>query len=260
MIKLILSDIDGTLMREGENQIPPALFALIPRLRERGILFCPASGRQFHSLRGLFAPVAEELVFLCENGAAVYGPGSEESAPLLSRTELERETALALAEHMCSLPGAEPLISGVSRAYLVEGSEELLRIMRDGYDNRLALISDPREITEPIIKEAAFIPRDFERWEGELRARWAGKLNVARAGRAWLDFTVADKGTGLRGLCAALGIRREEVMAFGDNWNDVPMLDAAGTPYIMTSAAPELLARYPNHCANVIEVLEGLIA
>mgnify|MGYP001753077294 FL=1 len=75
MIQLVVSDIDGTLLQDGANAIPPAIFEQIARLRERGIRFCPASGRQYTSLRKLFAPVADQLYYLCENGAVVYGPG-----------------------------------------------------------------------------------------------------------------------------------------------------------------------------------------
>ena len=76
MIQLVVSDIDGTLLQDGANAIPPAIFEQIARLRERGIRFCPASGRQYTSLRKLFAPVADQLYYLCENGAVVYGPGA----------------------------------------------------------------------------------------------------------------------------------------------------------------------------------------
>ena len=76
MIRLVASDIDGTLLRNGAKTIDPVLFDQIRRLRERGIRFCPASGRQYSSLRRLFAPVADELSYLCENGAVVWGPGA----------------------------------------------------------------------------------------------------------------------------------------------------------------------------------------
>ena len=42
MIQLVVSDIDGTLLQDGANAIPPAIFEQIARLKERGIRFCPA--------------------------------------------------------------------------------------------------------------------------------------------------------------------------------------------------------------------------
>ena len=110
---LIVSDIDGTLLPYGATELDAGLFPLIARLRRQGVLFCPASGRQFHSLRQLFAPVAEELGFLCENGAIIYGPGAEEDAPVLSKITMPREDALALTARLAEL-GAEALSETVT--------------------------------------------------------------------------------------------------------------------------------------------------
>ena len=46
--------------------------------------------------------------------------------------------------------------------------------------------------------------------------------------------------------------------AFGDNYNDVPMLELAGTAYLMEGAAAELKARFPRHCAQVVPELARL--
>ena len=116
--KLIASDIDGTLLRNGETRLPEVIFPLIRRLRETGILFCPASGRQYHSLRSLFAPVADDLCYLCENGAVIYGPGTESSAPVLSKTVIDRATALELTKDMLTLSGCDPLVSGKNTTYV----------------------------------------------------------------------------------------------------------------------------------------------
>ena len=59
MIRLVVSDIDGTLLLNGAAEIDPEIFRQIARLREKGIAFCPASGRQYTSLRKLFAPAAD---------------------------------------------------------------------------------------------------------------------------------------------------------------------------------------------------------
>ena len=118
MVKLIVSDIDGTLLPYGQINLRPSLFQVIEQLRERGVIFCPASGRQYHSLRGLFAPVQDELAYLCENGAILYGAGREEDAPVLGKTSMPREASLALAEDILALPGCQLLVSGANVSYV----------------------------------------------------------------------------------------------------------------------------------------------
>ena len=66
MIKLVATDIDGTLLQSGEREVPEAVFVQIDRLLKKGILFAAASGRQYSNLKNLFAPKAEEMTFLCE--------------------------------------------------------------------------------------------------------------------------------------------------------------------------------------------------
>ena len=70
MLKFIASDLDGTLL-DGERRIPEEIFPLIREMTKRGILFCPASGRQYANLKKLFAPVANDVLFMAENGALV---------------------------------------------------------------------------------------------------------------------------------------------------------------------------------------------
>ena len=58
MIKMVCSDLDGTLLQYGKKLIEGEIFDEIRALNDRGILFCPASGRQYTSLRKLFAPAS----------------------------------------------------------------------------------------------------------------------------------------------------------------------------------------------------------
>ena len=57
-IRLVCSDIDGTLLQYGKKELEGEIFEQIRELHRRGILFCPASGRQYTSLRKFFASVA----------------------------------------------------------------------------------------------------------------------------------------------------------------------------------------------------------
>lgn len=259
MVKLIASDIDGTLLSYGETALPPALFGLIRRLGAAGVLFCPASGRQYHSLRQLFAPVADEVCFLCENGAVVFGPGTEESAPVLSKTPMPREEALALVRDIMALPESHALVSGRNVSYLPRWPEKLAADFRYWTGNLVQPADRAEDIPEDIIKVSACCPSPAAAAEA-LGPRWGERFHMAEAGPIWLDFTLSDKGTGLRGLCRSLGVDTAEVMAFGDNWNDVPMLESAGEPWLMAAAAPALRERFPRQCESVLTVLESLLA
>ena len=251
MIKLICSDLDGTLIRYGDKGVRPELYGLVRRLSQKGILFCPASGRQFTSQAAQFAPVKEHCIFICENGAVVFG----KNGALLGKTVMPRSAAEEIAEDFWNRSDGrgEVMLSGENTAYLMSrglGMEDRIRFIGNNYK----LIRSPAEIPEDITKVSVFIGTGCAPYAERFVSRWSG-MNAAVAGPFWIDTMAADKGTGVRTICKALDIRPEEVMAFGDNWNDVPMLDAVGMPYIMSSACGELLERYPNHASSPEEVI-----
>ena len=257
MIKLVACDIDGTLLPRGASAIAPGIFGEIRRLRRLGVAFCPASGRQYTSLRRLFAPVADELTYMCENGAVIFGPGSPGRA--IAKVEMERAAAVRLAEEIVAAPGCEVQISGEDRSYLCPKGGEIVTIMRDIVGNNVTIVPSPADVPEPIVKVAAYNPAGADVLRDMFDARWRGVFRTAVSGDCWFDFNSTDKGGGLRRLCASLGVKLEEAAAIGDSWNDVPMLDAAGAPFIMQNAEPALRARYKNTCRRVEETLRQLV-
>ena len=256
MIRLIASDIDGTLLHGEQTDISPVIFQEIHRLHRKGILFCPASGRQYSSLRRLFAPVADELFYLCENGAVVYGPGHP--GPVLCKTSMPRARALELCGDILALPACEVLISGADTSYLCPKQADIVDHIRYFVGNNTVLLSQPEEIGEDILKVSAYCREGAVPVESLLAPKWGTEFRCAVAGEKWLDFTLADKGTGLQNLCAALRISPKEAAAFGDNFNDLPMLRLAGSPYIMDNAVPVLRAQFSRHCRRVEDILHTL--
>ena len=254
MIKLIASDIDGTLLQNGETAISERFFNQARRLRNQGIALCAASGRQYSSLKNLFAPVAEGMYFICENGAVVYGPGAE----LLSKTVIDRALSLELCRDILAIPDCEVLISGTNMSYLCPKTQDYIDHIRYFVGNNTTVLSAPQDMPEDFVKISAYYRPGATVIEPLLAPKWKDTFQVAVAGECWLDFTLADKATGIRALCTALNIDPKDTMAFGDNYNDIPMLDAVGHPYLMSSAAQPLRQRYGTQCARPEDVLEAL--
>lgn len=255
MIKLIASDIDGTLLHGSETVIPAETLGEFRRLLDRGYLLAAASGRQYGCLRRLFGEVGQEMYILSENGALVFGPHSDTP---LRKILLPQPEALALCHEIIARPDSEVMISGENTSYLCPKGPVVVPHVRDFVGHNVAVVSAPEAIPEPIIKVSAFCPDGVAVAAAALTERWSACMRVAVAGEAWLDFTPADKGDGIRQLADVLGLKLSEIMAFGDNFNDEAMLDCVGAPYIMDNAVPELRGRYKNHCASVAEVLKTI--
>lgn len=74
MIKLIATDIDGTLLKDGTLMIDPEYMTVIEKLTSKGIIFVACSGRQFISERKLFAPIRDKLLYITDGGTVVRTP------------------------------------------------------------------------------------------------------------------------------------------------------------------------------------------
>lgn len=254
-IKMICSDLDGTLVPYGRKGPTAEAYSLIEALAEQGILFCPASGRQYTSLRTLFAPVAQHCAFLCENGGVLY---KEEQC--IGKTTMPRVLAEEIAHDLWERSDGqgEVMLSGQNCAYLMERGLGMLDRVRF-IGNRYQIIHDPSEIPEEIVKVSVYLHEGVEAYVDRFVPRWQ-QANCAVAGPYWIDTTMANKGTGVQTLCSVLGIDPGEVMAFGDNYNDTAMLDLVGAPYIMDNAAEPLRQRYAHHTARPEDVMQALLA
>jgi len=255
MIRLVTSDLDGTLLHDINAQLSPDIFPLIRRLKEHGIAFAAASGRQHFRLRQMFAQVAQDIYFICENGAVVY-KGDEP----LSETRLDQQQAHELIADILAHPECEVLISGAKTCYLIPKTDEYVHLIRDLIGYRTDIVSSVDEIPEAIIKVSAYRKDGALAVKPHFCPKWDKVFNSAIAGPEWLDFTLSDKGTGLDVICADMGISPAEVMSFGDNYNDAPLMDKAGYPYIMENAVDALKARYPYRCVRVEDTLEKFLS
>ena len=256
MIKMAASDIDGTLLRYGDREIPAGVFEQIVRLKEKGILFVAASGRQYQSHRRLFAPVADDILYLCENGAIVY-----QENRVLAKFPMPRQDALALIGQIQENGDCEVLISGANTSYLMPKHEDYLDHIRYFVGNHVTLIDDAAKIPEDIIKVSAYCRSGAAGYDRPMGDPWRDRFHAAVAGEKWLDFTLADKGTGLTALCRALHIEAQDVAAFGDNFNDLPMLHLVGHPFIMKDSNLDRAGGYGMRVTDSVEkVLHRLAA
>ena len=126
-VKLIASDMDGTLLN-GKGELDPAFFSLFKKLEHRGIRFAAASGRQYDGLRRTFAPVADRMLFIAENGAYVAS-GSREWLVL----DMDRETVAGLIAMIRRIEGTCIVLAGLDSAYIEDKQPEFVREARRYY-------------------------------------------------------------------------------------------------------------------------------
>lgn len=237
MIKLIASDIDGTLVEEGSSSVNPELFDVIRKLKEQGRIVAFASGRQYNSMCRLMEPVKDDVIFIAENGAYVVCRDKTIDCIGFERALYEEIIWYLRSRHCGSILANAPRM-----AYIESKDPEFLRWMREGYRIEMEQAEDLLQVPEPIIKAAVYCGMDANAIAGPAGEWFRGRVNVMAAGEKWVDFVKegVDKASALQRIQNLMHISKEETMAFGDNNNDIGMLRCAGESYAVANAREEV--------------------
>lgn len=252
MIRLVASDIDGTLIKDSTPDLYPEMIEAIRKLKEKGILFCAASGRQYASASNVFREVKDEIAYIVENGAQIRYQGKD-----ISVTPMKRKYVEGIMEMLRPYYGKCEAVISTTEGSLVESTdEEFIHLLTYGYHNTFRRVKDVLAEDAEIIKIAIFRKGSIrELGEGTLIPAWQDKVKTCMAGEEWVDFMDAsvDKGNALRFLQNYLNIPKEETMAFGDNNNDIGMMLAAGESYAVETAVEEVKQAAGRICPGYVD-------
>ena len=235
-IKLILSDIDGTILPFGQKVVSQRVRSAFHAAMDAGIHVGPASGRGISHVKPTFAgDDACIATALGTNGMQVYLDGE-----LIHEEHVDRDALVHVCQVIHELPGTGAIVFDGGTPLLVEGSREDLAYSFPMYAQQAV---DADEIPHsPIVKMNVFIAGDlaqtqelFERVSTEVpeldfNVPLAGFLNLAPVGYS--------KATGIQILCEALGIGIDQVVTFGDGGNDYEMIAHIPNGVAVAGAAP----------------------
>ena len=225
-IRLVVSDVDGTLV-DKQKRLTGATIAAVKRLRDAGIDFTIISARP----RSGMMPIADALqidgAMAAFNGGIVFRrDGTVESHqvidPQVARGVLELTSEAPVdrwvfaddlwyastdagvhVEHERIASSRQPIITSDFDALL-------------DHADKITFVSDDPALLAGLADKA--------------QAAFGARATIGQSQTYYLDVTAttANKGDGISGLSAALGIPLEQVVAIGDQFNDVPMLTLAG--------------------------------
>ena len=256
VIRLLAVDIDGTLL-DSRGRIPDAHRRVLADAIAGGVGLALATGRSFHFTRPVLEQLALPAALIVNNGAVVKtADGTTEMRRLLDRAVARRvlEETTAFEDSVAVVfdrpPGDERHIvfermdwTHPNRAGYFEKNRTF--IVPAAGPLRDVLHEDPIQVmfNGPIAPMRALVAA-----LGTSSA--ADRFAVAVTEYEHRDFALVDvnaagcsKGSTLAAWTAARGISRDEVLAAGDNLNDLEMLTFAGTAVVMGNASPALLAR-----------------
>ncbi len=252
-IRLLASDIDGTLLNP-QFQIAGNDLAALRQAHAAGIEIVLVTGR-----RHTFAlPIAKQLGFdlwlISSNGAVTRSLSGE----TFHRDLMPQEVCRELCGAMQAFRGNTVLTFDIEikGAIVLERLDDLNLSIRRWLEKNMPFIDFVVPIEKALVSDPvqAMFCGSMERMSEALKAieaaRMCNRVTVLRTEYPERDLSMIDvlnsgcsKGHALRRWAEYRGFRREEVMAIGDNHNDVEMLEFAGHPVIMGNACEELRGR-----------------
>lgn len=235
MIKMVVSDVDGTLVKEGSSTINPEYYEVIRALHKQGVQTVIASGRQFASIYNLMKPVDDIIWYIAEGGCCIR---LKDGLRVLK--EIPRDWVEECWEDIRNIPELDGVASSLECSFAQSEEDDVYKMLKDNYRYEIRALQEGEPLPDvPIPKFALFRYTDIEKYVNQFFIpKWQGKLHMAIAGEWWLDCMMpgVNKGAALRKAIEQAGILPEEVMAAGDNMNDLEMLKVAGVSLTFDTA------------------------
>ena len=266
-IKLIATDMDGTLLDPKGQVDLPRLEKILDQLEERGIRFVIATGNEIHRVKQLLGHLTERVVLIVANGARIF-----EGNQLLQAQTWDDDMVNRALEFFKGRECQDQfVVTSMNGGFVKEGTvfTQLENFMTpemiDFFYQRMNFVEKiESHLFGGVLKMSLVVGE--ERSDSvleEINHLFNGHVQAVSSGYGCIDILQSGihKAWGLQELLKRWDIKAEEIMAFGDSENDVEMLQLAGIAYAMENADDKAKAvatdfAPSNSQAGVYQVLE----
>ena len=238
MYKLIATDLDHTLL-DKEGLVPEETKSLIRKAVDRGVFFAISTGRSVKSARGVAESIGSAYMAICYNGALVLDPvnGVRIYEDYLEEG-IVRKIVRYAHEHDLYIQMYD------------EGTIVVEKLRLERHPDPDLRYADHREVGDlleyPFFKTPKILlacePERVPREQARLQELYGDQVYMAQSDAHLIEIVSkgVDKGMALEHMAGYLGCSMADVIAFGDNTNDMPLLRAAGTAVAVGNAVPAL--------------------
>lgn len=236
MIKLIATDMDGTLLDEN-SMVPSEFFEILKELNNKNIKFVVASGRPYPTLYENFKPYSDELYYICDNGAYIVDNNKTPIIDIIDKNSVNK-----MIEVILNIPNTALVLCGTKCAYYTSNNEDFFNEINKYYINK-KFVENPFDIDDDIFKVTVCdLGNSAKNSYPILNPLFGSNYKTVVSGEYWLDITNknVNKGEALKRIQKDYNISFEETMVFGDFYNDVEMLQQAYYSFVMENANDDM--------------------
>lgn len=234
-MKLIAMDLDGTLLTK-DKRVSDFNRDILNKKSNEGIELVIASGRDLYSIMDLTGCLNVKY-HICFNGAKIY-----KNKKLIYSKSMNKEICLDILEKAVEI-GLDYSATAGREVHFTKIDPEYVKEYKANKELRFFHITDRRPLGREFEKMVFVGDADkFKKLRKYVTEKYGNELNIFGSGDGVMDIVniQCSKGEALKNVAEDIGIPIGQTMAFGDNENDLSMLDTVGCPVIMANAAEEL--------------------
>lgn len=252
--------MDGTLLNSN-HEVSSRFFKQFKILKEKGIRFVAASGRQYHSMVDKLNPIKDDMLFIAENGAII-----KNKRETLLTTPLDKKKISIILNTISTVKDAHPVLCSANNAFVSGTSDKFLKLLKEYY-TKFEVVENQLQVLDEVLKIAIYHFESSEKFIYPAVKELEKDLKVKVSGTNWVDISHlnAHKGYALEKVMHKYGISSNELLVFGDYNNDVEMLQLSDYSFAMANAHPYVkeISKYEttsNDEFGVENILEQVIA
>ena len=222
---------------------------------------CLPAGEQYDNQKRVFAPLKDRISFIAENGSICM-----HQEKVISRATIHEDLAARILREIKKQDHFEIVVSREDTCFIENNVPEFVNHIVNVMHNTTQIVDDITKVEGPILKIAICNMSDsnhiVDKYLKHLQNLFGSEIKVVTSGNIWIDFIApgSNKGTALQNLLDLFHVKPEECVAFGDQYNDIEMLQLVGTSYAMSNAAPGI-SYYSTYVTDSVEdVLEDILA
>ena len=267
-IRVIATDMDGTLLDPKGQLDLPRLEKILDKLDQCDIRFVIATGNEVHRMRQLLGHLAERVVLVVANGARIF----ENNELIQAQTWDDAMVDKALGHFKGRECQDQFVVTGMNGGFVKEGTvfTELDKFMTpemiEKLYQRMNFVDEfDSSLFGGVLKMSMVVGEErLDSVLQEVNDLFDGRVRAVSSGYGCIDILQdgIHKAWGLVELLKRWNLKPEQIMAFGDSENDIEMLELAGISYAMENAE-EAVKRVAtkvapaNSQAGVYKVLEN---
>lgn len=244
-IKMVASDLDGTFINN-KKEVTDLNLKVINKLIDKGLEFVVASGRDYTSIKDITRDISKINYYICLNGAKIYkdneiiykkSVAKDISYDILKKSvELNIKYSGTTEKEICY----SQLDTEYYKEFALENKNFIFTFNEDGKSieardfEKIVFYGEVEELT---------ILRNY------IEEKYFDKVNVFLSGNRIMDVVnkEANKGNALKIIAFDMGIGLDEVIAFGDNENDLAMLEEVAYPVVVENARDIVKEKIKDH-------------